>query len=68
MSLLVKAGVQFGLFGGAILQLGTARHHDAYLSDIIAGRVIGCFAMSETGHGSNVQAVETTATYDAASR
>ena len=25
LSLLVKSGVQFGLFGGAILQLGTAR-------------------------------------------
>ena len=29
LSVLVKVGVQFGLFGGAILQLGTKRHHDA---------------------------------------
>jgi acyl-CoA oxidase len=28
LSLLVKAGVQFGLFGGAILHLGTDRHHE----------------------------------------
>ena len=28
LSVLVKVGVQFGLFGGAILQLGTERHHD----------------------------------------
>ena len=27
LSLLVKAGVQFGLFGGAIAKLGTKRHH-----------------------------------------
>ena len=27
LSVLVKVGVQFGLFGGAILQLGTERHH-----------------------------------------
>src|SRR5690348_17059791 len=27
LSVLVKLGVQFGLFGGAILQLGTERHH-----------------------------------------
>jgi acyl-CoA oxidase len=66
LSVLVKVGVQFGLFGGAILQLGTKRHHDAYLADLITGRLMGCFAMTETGHGSNVQALGTVATYDAA--
>src|SRR3990170_3947980 len=65
LSVLVKVGVQFGLFGGAILQLGTKPHHDAYLADLITGKVMGCFAMTETGHGSNVQALGTTATYDA---
>lgn len=64
LSVLVKVGVQFGLFGGAVLQLGTKRHHDAHLSDIIHGRTLGCFAMTESGHGSNVQALATTATYD----
>ncbi len=64
LSVLVKAGVQFGLFGGAILQLGTKRHHDAYLRDVITARTMGCFAMTEVGHGSNVQALGTTATYD----
>jgi acyl-CoA oxidase len=65
LSVLVKAGVQFGLFGGAILHLGTREHHEAYLQDTITGKLLGCFAMTETGHGSNVQALETTATYDA---
>ncbi|MGZ4494811.1 MAG: acyl-CoA dehydrogenase family protein [Nocardioides sp.] len=64
LSVLTKVGVQFGLFGGAILQLGTKPHHDAYLEDLISGRLLGCFAMTETGHGSNVQALGTTATYD----
>jgi acyl-CoA oxidase len=64
LSVLVKVGVQFGLFGGAILQLGTKRHHDAYLRDLITGEVMGCFAMTEVGHGSNVQALGTVATYD----
>src|SRR5512146_2742667 len=68
LSVLVKVGVQFGLFGGAILQLGTKSHHDAYLEDLIHGRLLGCFAMTESGHGSNVQALGTTATYDAESR
>ncbi len=66
LSVLVKVGVQFGLFGGAILQLGTKPHHDAYLEDLITGRVMGCFAMTETGHGSNVQSLGTVATYDPA--
>lgn len=67
LSVLVKFGVQFGLFGGAIQQLGTKRHHDAYLADIAQARLLGAFAMTETGHGSNVQAIGTTATYDAES-
>ncbi|GAA1596294.1 acyl-CoA dehydrogenase [Kribbella sancticallisti] len=68
LSLMVKAGVQFGLFAGAILHLGTTRHHDEYLTDAIEGRLPGCFAMTETGHGSNVQALGTTATYDPATQ
>jgi acyl-CoA oxidase len=64
LSVLVKVGVQFGLFGGAILMLGTKRHHDAYLADLVSGRLMGCFAMTESGHGSNVQALGTTASYD----
>jgi len=66
LSVLVKSGVQFGLFGGAILHLGTKRHHDAYLADVVSGELLGCFAMTEHGHGSNVAELGTTATYDPA--
>ncbi|ORW13215.1 acyl-CoA oxidase [Mycolicibacter longobardus] len=68
LSLMVKAGVQWGLFGGAVENLGTERHHSAYVDKIINLDVLGCFAMTETGHGSDVQALETTATYDPASQ
>jgi acyl-CoA oxidase len=68
LSLLVKCGVQFGLFGGAILHLGTRKHHARYLRDVGAMDLPGCYAMTETGHGSNVQALRTTATYDPATR
>ncbi|WP_328723140.1 acyl-CoA dehydrogenase family protein [Streptomyces sp. NBC_00247] len=68
LSVLVKVGVQFGLFGGAILQLGTRRHHEAHLADLITGRLMGCFAMTESGHGSNVQALGTVARYDPAAQ
>jgi acyl-CoA oxidase len=66
LSLMVKAGVQWGLFGGAMENLGTERHHRAYVKKIINLELRGCFAMTETGHGSDVQSLETTATYDAA--
>lgn len=65
LSLMVKAGVQWGLFGGAIENLGTERHHELYVPSIINLDLLGCFAMTETGHGSDVQSIETTATYDA---
>ena len=64
LSLMVKAGVQWGLFGGAVENLGTERHHEKYVPKIIDLELRGCFAMTETGHGSDVQALETTATYD----
>jgi acyl-CoA oxidase len=64
LSLMVKAGVQWGLFGGAVENLGTERHHEAYVRRIIDLDLLGCFAMTETGHGSDIQSLETTATYD----
>jgi acyl-CoA oxidase len=64
LSLLVKFGVQFGLWGGAVHQLGTERHHERYLRAIATLELPGCFAMTEAGHGSDVQSLGTTATYD----
>jgi acyl-CoA oxidase len=44
--------------------LGTQKHHERYLKRIATLELPGCFAMTEAGHGSNVQELETTATYD----
>ena len=68
LSLLVKVGVQFGLFGGAVHRLGTERHHQAYLPGVASVELPGCFAMSESGHGSDVRSIRTQARYDAAAQ
>ncbi|WP_396288315.1 acyl-CoA dehydrogenase [Curtobacterium sp. KT1] len=67
-SLQIKAGVQWGLFGSAVHHLGTARNHEEFLPGIIGFDVPGCFAMTETGHGSDVQNIATSATYDPATQ
>ncbi|KAB2612558.1 acyl-coenzyme A oxidase 3 [Pyrus ussuriensis x Pyrus communis] len=60
-SFAVKLGAHLG---GAIQVFGTKRHHDKWLRNTENYAIMGCFAMSELGHGSNVRAIETVTTYD----
>ena len=64
LSLVIKFGVQFGLWGMSVYALGTKKHYKKYLKDIGSLALPGCFAMTETHHGSNVKGLETTATYN----
>lgn len=64
LSLVIKFGVQFGLWGMSIQSLGTEKHYRKYLDKIGKLEIPGCFAMTETGHGSNVKGLQTTATYN----
>lgn len=65
LSLLIKVGVQFGLWGGSIASLGTDEQRKEWLPRVASLEAPGCFAMSEVGHGSNVADLETVARYDA---
>ena len=59
-----KMTVQFNLFGGTVLRLGTGRHHGQFLDKIDALDAVGCFGLTELGYGNNAVEMETTATLD----
>jgi len=63
-----KMTVQFNLFGGTVLKLGTDRHHKDLLEGIDNLNDIGCFGLTELGYGNNAVEMETTATYDKATK
>jgi len=59
-----KMTVQFNLFGGTVLKLGTERHHEKLVAGIDTLEEVGCFGLTELGYGNNAVEMETTATYD----
>ncbi|KAK8731425.1 hypothetical protein OTU49_007604, partial [Cherax quadricarinatus] len=59
-----KMTVQFNLFGGTVLKLGTERHHKKLLAGIDSLKDIGCFGLTELGYGNNAVEMETTAVFD----
>lgn len=64
LSLAMKFAVQFGLFAGAISQLGSERQRQRFLRQAGTLDLPGCFAMTEAAHGSNVRDMETEARFD----
>ncbi|KAB7499843.1 Acyl-coenzyme A oxidase 3, peroxisomal [Armadillidium nasatum] len=63
-----KMTVQFNLFGGTVLKLGTERHHEKLLKGIDTLEDVGCFGLTELGYGNNAVEMETTAIYDKAAQ
>ncbi|CAG8527791.1 13907_t:CDS:10 [Acaulospora colombiana] len=55
--------VQWNLFGGTVIKLGTERHR-GLLNGVDDLSNIGCFALTELGYGNNAVEMETTAIYD----
>lgn len=58
----IKSGVHFFLYTRAIINLGTDRHKQ-FLQKAITYQDIGCFALTELTHGSNVKGMQTEAHY-----
>ena len=54
------------MFIPTIVNLGTEEQVSKWLADAASCKVFGCYAQTELGHGSDVQSLETTATYDPA--
>ncbi|KAI8329509.1 acyl-CoA dehydrogenase/oxidase C-terminal [Chlamydoabsidia padenii] len=63
-----RFGVHYGLFVGALQSNATPGQFGYWLERgaLSLSKLIGCFAMTEIGHGSNVPGLETTATFDEA--
>ncbi|ERL85619.1 hypothetical protein D910_03038 [Dendroctonus ponderosae] len=59
---LVKMGLGIKIFTGILEKLGSERHR-GIIQEIRQGKVSGCFAMTEIGHGTNVKGMKTSATY-----
>ncbi|KAH9777132.1 peroxisomal acyl-coenzyme A oxidase 1 [Citrus sinensis] len=56
--------LSIGMFVPAIKGQGTDEQHQKWLPLAYKMEIIGCYAQTELGHGSNVQGLETTATFD----
>ncbi|XP_050206091.1 peroxisomal acyl-coenzyme A oxidase 1-like [Mercurialis annua] len=56
--------LHWGMFIPAIKGQGTEEQQKKWLTLAYKMKIIGCYAQTELGHGSNVQGLETTATFD----
>lgn len=56
--------VQSSLSCGAIYMHGTDSQKERFLPKLVSGEIIGCFGLTEPNHGSDVESMETRATYD----
>lgn len=56
-------GLHVSMFLITLKDQGTPEQHELFLKKAEAFEIIGCYAQTELGHGSNVRGLETTATW-----
>lgn len=57
-------GLHVSMFLITLRDQGTPEQHELFLQKAEAYEIIGCYAQTELGHGSNVRGLETTATWN----
>ncbi|EXJ77357.1 acyl-CoA oxidase [Capronia epimyces CBS 606.96] len=57
-------GLHASMFLVTLREQGTPEQHKLFLERAEAYKIIGCYAQTELGHGSNVRGLETTATWN----
>jgi len=57
-------GIHFSMFLTFLRTQASKEQQDAWLEKALNGKFLGAYAQTELGHGSNIRALETTATFD----
>ncbi|OAP54489.1 hypothetical protein AYL99_10937 [Fonsecaea erecta] len=61
-------GLHSSMFLVTLREQGTPEQHKLFLEKAEAYKIIGCYAQTELGHGSNVRGLETTATWNSSDK
>lgn len=67
VNLTIKVMVQFMLYTQTLILLGTEKHRK-FIDAAFSLQDLGCFALTELGHGSNVNGILTRADFDSTTR
>ncbi|CAO3664028.1 unnamed protein product [Umbelopsis ramanniana] len=64
IDMMTPVSLHYGAFIPVILNQGTAEQVQEWIGPALNHSIIGCYAQTELGHGSNVAGLMTTATFD----